>query len=202
MAELWARVYNSYFLPGDYALDLLSARAPGVAEFLGFAEPYHGSVPSGVLSACVWLTAIACCGIVAEYFRRLDNALTAYAALAFRESVRGSRIARRRFATLLRVPRRARGGHPTSTIANEIELNDLETAVLRVHGQLRPGFALTASDVSGVLRIRASQAQRVLERLKNLHLLDRAFGTSDGEGSYLLSGLGKALLTARGIPLR
>lgn len=195
LSDLGLWLYHGFFLPGDYVLASLRANAPGVAEWLEVSPVFHGSAQSALVSAAIWTGGIVLVVAMVKLIRDVDRALTAHVAGLYAGFLQFVRIVRRRLALTWRayvLERRARLAGSSSL--EEVDLSDFEIAVLRSHAHLAPGHIATASDIANVLGVRVSQAQKALDKLKRLSLVDSTFGTSDGEGGYRLTRPGAAFL--------
>jgi hypothetical protein len=192
LADAGPWLLQVYFLPGDGVLWLVAAYLPSLAQFFGFgATPNYGGLWSGLISAFVWLAlfvmGIIACGAVRDFDRRV----TRWFSTGCRAALRRARIA---LAVLRSKPwRRERARASTVELAEDLVLTDEELRLLRAHFNLAPGYALHASDGAHQLKLRASQARALLEKLVSLGLLSRTLG-GDGEEAYTLSAAGRGYL--------
>jgi hypothetical protein len=76
----------------------------------------------------------------------------------------------------------------------EVDLDDLDIAVLNSGVTLSPGLALTAPELSDQLTKRPAQVQRSLDKLRKYGLVDDTIGTTDGFDNYCLTRSGAYLL--------
>jgi DNA-binding MarR family transcriptional regulator len=196
-AGLW--LSRAFFLPGDYVSAILTAHAPRVAQFLGLGAAGHGSVPSGIISAVVWLAAIIALVVAYKLIRDFDRAATAYIGRLSEGLQQTGRIVARRLAIAFRSHALKRQARMARTeVAEQGELTALELAVLRFHSRLPPGHLLTASGIASALKMRSSHVQQALTRLKALSLVHRTFGAGDGEDGYRLTRPGEVFLATCG----
>ncbi len=77
----------------------------------------------------------------------------------------------------------------------DVELDDLDIAVLNFGMTLSPGLALTAAEQSGELTQHPEQVQRSLDKLRKYGLVNDTTGTTDGFDNYYLTRSGAYLLT-------
>jgi hypothetical protein len=191
---LW--LYHGFFVPGDYVSSILSTHAPRVAQFLGPVG--HGSVLSGLISAVVWLGAIALIVAAWKLVRDIDRALTAFIGRLYQELRRSGRIVARRLAIAFRSRALRRQARLAGTeVSEQPELTALELMVLQSHTKLAPGHLLTASEIASALKVRSTtHVQQALNRLRTLSLVHRTFGAGDGEDGYRLTRPGELFLAA------
>jgi hypothetical protein len=187
--ELLERVF---FLPGDWAIWALAT----YARFLGVGASDYGSVLSGVISALCWLALAIALIMVYAAVRDFDRALTRRVSALYGEVRR-----RLRMAWVLAMSRRhrarARAEAPSADIAQEIVLGNDELSVLRLHAELKPGYAFAVSDIAAALQTRSYEVQGALDNLKRLNLLSATLGGLDGETAYTLTSAGRAYLIFR-----
>jgi hypothetical protein len=193
---LW--LYHGFFVPGDYVSSILSTHAPRVAQFLGLGAVGHGSVVSGLISAVVWLGAIALIVAAWKLVRDIDRALTAFIGRLYQELRRSGRIVARRLTIAFRSRQLRRQARLAGTeVSEQPELTALELMVLQSHTKLAPGHLLTASDIASALKLRSTtHVQQALTRLRTLSLVHRTFGAGDGEDGYRLTRPGELFLAA------
>ena len=183
-----------FFLPGDWALYLLSSRAPAVAEFLGIAAADYGGTLAGFLAWIAWLLLAIALIAATSAVRRFDRTITRGIADGIAGLKRRIRMAIV-FARYRR-GRRAERKEP-AFVGEEPSLSRNEQRVLELHAKLAPGFALSVSDVAAAFNARGYQVRGVLERLNRLDLLHTTVGGLDGEPAYTLTAAGRALLQLR-----
>lgn len=183
-----------FYLPGDWALYLFGANAPGTAEMLGIGPADYGGFAAGIVAWFFWIALAIALIATTSAVRRLDDAVTRGFADGFAELRRRVRMAivfarYRRSKRAVRKEPRFDGAEPS--------LSFDEVRALELHAKLAPGFALAVSDVSEELDLRAHEARGLLERLGHLRLLQSTVGGLDGEPAYTLTAGGRALLHMR-----
>jgi len=186
---------EGYFLPGDWLLRTIIAYVPPLAEFLDVSAADYGGLLSGFVSTCVWLLLLIFGSIAYQSIRDADRALTRGVTGLYADAVRRGRIAVALLAARLR--RRTGSAPEQIEFAEDVELSPDELRALQLHAELEPGFALAVSEVASALSARTHQAQQVLERLKQLGLIDNTVGGLDGESAYTLTRVGRAFLIFR-----
>lgn len=202
VSDAWLWLVHVFFLPGDGLLWLMLTYAPAFAGFLELDAGSYGGPFAAVVSALVWLFALALAGVICGMVMDLDRALTASVSGWYGEWLRRARVARRWTVCEFRricsswSPRRASRASDDMDLG-ELVLSELELEVLRSHALLAPGYVMSASDLAGSLEIRGSQASQLLTKLEKLALLQRSFSTNEGESGYRLSRSGHFVLMAR-----
>ena len=201
LTDVWLWAVQVFFLPGDGFIWLLLSYAPGLARFLEIGSDSYGGLFSAIVSVATWLFALVMIGALYSLVLDFDRALTRRIARVYGECLRRARVTRIWLGCQLwrlrqTLARRTRASESEIAL-DEIALDDLELEVLRSHALLAPGYVLSVSDLAASLDIRRAQAERLLVKLEQLTLLQRAFGAADGETGYRLSRPGHFLLMAR-----
>jgi DNA-binding MarR family transcriptional regulator len=183
--ELW--LYQAFFLPGDQLL----------ANFPGLYFASHGRIVSGLVSAVIWIVAIALLVAIWRFIRDLDRALTAAIVRLYAELQRAVRVVGRRVRLALRsyaLEREQRLARPE--VAEMPALSGVQLEILQHLAALPPGHLLTPADIANTLGMRLSDVERAAGVLKKLSLVERTFGAGDGEDGYRLTRAGAVLLAA------
>jgi hypothetical protein len=197
---LWLK--DAFFLPGDWLIWATATYAAPVAEFLEIGANDYGSVLSGFLSALAWILLVIVAGVTYGAIRDFDRRLTDGVERLYAEVRRRLRVAG---ALLVYRLRRLRPEAPKSEaieLSEEIKLSNDELRVLRLHGQLKAGYALAVSEVMAALKISGDHARQVLGRLKQLNLVASTVGGREGESAYRLTRAGQAFLVFRQLESR
>ncbi len=177
--DLGKVIYDLFMLPGTLVLSQLGALAPELALELGIGVEGDGVMLPAIISLLVWSllgilvweTARAVCSRIFYGSRRLKTFLV---------------------SKLQKLNRRRLLSRPISI--PEVELDDLDIAVLNSGVTLSPGLVLTAAELSGQLIKRPAQVQRSLDKLRKYGLVDDTIGTTDGFDNYRLTRSGAYLL--------
>jgi len=82
-----------FFLPGDWAIYLLSSRAPAIAELLGVGPAAYGGTFAGILAWVLWLALAVASIATVSAVRRLDRAVTGSISYGVAELRRRARMA-------------------------------------------------------------------------------------------------------------
>lgn len=178
--DLAISAYDLFMWPGTWVLSELPAYAPGLALQLGIGIGDTGIVPTAVTSAVLWTIA----GFVAWKLVKTLCTHTWYVGLRLKTFL-VSRLQVRQRQQLLAEP----------VIIPDVELDELDLAVLDLGSTLPPGLALTAAELSGELTRRPDQVQQSLDKLRSYGLVDDAIGQTDGFDNYCLTRSGAALLS-------
>jgi hypothetical protein len=187
-----ASVGDVFFLPGDWLIYLLASRVPGAADLLALGPGDYGGTLAAFLSSAAWLALALGAIATTSAVRRFDRALTSVivgAALDARRRLRMALV----FARYRRKRQQVRT-EPAIDVGELPSLRPVELRVLELHARLAPGFALAVSDVAEELAARGYEVRGVLERLRQLNLLQATVGGLDGEPAYTLTATGRALL--------
>jgi hypothetical protein len=166
-------------LPGTFVLSQLGAHAPGLALKLGISDEGIGVILPAIVSLLVW----SFLGILVWKTVRAVSSRIFYGT--------------RRLKTFLvckfqKLNRRRLLSRPISI--PEVEIDELDIAVLNSGMTLSPGLVLTAAELSGQLIKRPAQVQRSLDKLRKNGLVDDTIGTTDGFDNYHLTRSGAYLL--------
>jgi len=186
-------IYDAFLLPGDFVLTQFVAHAPTLALGLGIGGEGDGLMLPAVLSLLVWLLLVV---VAWKFIRLLQNVARIVNAkirtICFRTSC-GIRNVKTKLVCKFRelIPRRRSSRADTIP---EVQLDNLDLAVLRTSGALAPGFALSAPELAGQLTMRPAQVQRSLDKLRKYELVDSVIGSTDGFDNYRLTQSGAFFL--------
>jgi len=182
---LW--LYRGFFMPGDQLL----------ANFPGLYFASHGRIVSGLVSAVIWLGALALLVVIWRFLRDLDSALAALIVRLYEELQRAVRVVARRVRLAFRsyaLERQARLAQPE--VSELPALSGVQLEILQHHAALPPGHLLTPPDIANTLGMRLADVERALGALRKLSLVERTFGAGDGEDGYRMTRAGAVLLAA------
>lgn len=180
LQDLGIAAYDVFLWPGTYFLSLLGTHAPGLAMKLGFGIDGPGLVLTAFISAIAWsLLAFLAWKILKD---------------AFAQVLYIGRRARTFLIDMLQKANRRRLLSRPVTVP-DVEIDDLDLAILNTGMTLPPGLALTAAELSGQLTRRPDQLQRRLEKLRRYGLVDSALGETDGYDNYCLTRSGMTVVS-------
>ena len=195
-ASLGDALYQIFCYPGTYVLEQLLIRAPAVVRFAGLpVDPQH-PLTVGV-AAATWFAAIFALLSIYRVAREAYFTILGYAGRLHQGYLRIGRTAARRSTIAARRPGRQRTDHVVEpTISEEVQLGELEYAVLHVQADAGRTAALSATDIAEALNVRMSQAKRSIEVLLMLQLLAIAPRPGRRETVYRLTPHGEGFLAA------
>ncbi len=155
--DLDKAIYDLFWLPGTFVLSQIGAYAPELALKLGIGVEGNGVVLSAIVSLLVWsLSLTLVWKTVRAVFARIF-----YGILNFKTFL---------LCKLHELKRRRLLSSPIPI--PDVELDDLDIAVLNSGVTLSPGLVLTAAELSGQLIKRPAQVQRSLDKLRKYGLVD------------------------------
>ena len=189
---LWLK--QALLLPGDWVLSATARFAPNLIAQLGLAGTETGGAASLLVSIAVYLVTLL---LVLHITRSLLRKLAYWIdSLRIAATVRLRSIARRWQALREWRP----FGMPSRGLAVEADvvISEADLAVLRTQSKLQPGYVLTAPEIANIIRLRPSQVEAILEKLRALQLVEFAFGSLDGYDGYRITSTGRMYLKACG----
>ncbi len=173
--DLGDAAYEVFLWPGTFILSQISAHAPDLALKLGIGIDGNGVALAAFVSGMSW----ALLGFLS--WKTLSR--------VFAQAVYGGRRIKNFLVGQVQKANRRRVLRRPVTIP-EVEIDDLDLAILNTGMTLPPGLALTAAELSGQLTRRPDQLQRRLEKLRKYGLVDGALGETDGYDNYRLTRSG------------
>ena len=189
LQEFGALVREIYLAPGDFELSRFAELAPVTAASWGLAGNGDSIVQAAVISGIFWLLMSI---IVWRLYRYCQSFLRNLLAVFHTAWYRGRQAAgslKTRVVCRLRefVPSRQDDGIDA---VPEIDFDDLDLAVLRSAAASGPGLAMSAPEIAEKFKLRPSQVQRSVDKLRRNKMLDTVIGTTDGYGNFRLSPSG------------
>jgi DNA-binding MarR family transcriptional regulator len=166
-------------------------------RFIGMPDDVD-TVLAASLATVVWLGSLVLLMTAYRLARDLYITILGYSHRIQQRWMRVGRNAARRTSIAARGVARKRSERPIEpTISEEVELGELEYAVLRCHGELGRGPGLTAADIAEALDLRISQIRKAVEVLLMLQLIDVVSGAAGhANGTYRLTPHGQGFLAA------
>ncbi len=180
LPNLDKEIYDLFLLPGSFVLSQVGVHAPELALILGISGDGNGVMLPASVSLLVWLLL----GIVVWKTVRAASSRIFYGILNFKTFL---------VCKLQELNRRRLLSRPISI--PDVELDDLDIAVLNFGMTRLPRLALTEAEQSGELTQRPEKVQRSLDKLRKYGLVDDTIGTTDGFDNYCLTRSGAYLLT-------
>jgi len=190
MIDNWlSSIREIYLVPGDFVLSKFAELAPLTAASWGIANSDDSIAAAAVLSGIFWLLMAF---IAWRLYRYSSSLLRNIVALYHTAWYRGRQAAgslKTRLLCRLRefVPRRRDDGIDTTP---EIDFDDLDLAVLRTAAARGPGLATSAPEIAEKFKLRPSEVQRSVDKLRRNRMLDTVIGNTDGYDNFRLSPSG------------
>ena len=190
MIDNWpSSIREIYLVPGDFVLSKFAELAPLTAASWGIANSDDSIAAAAVLSGIFWLLMTF---IAWRLYRYSSSLLRNIVALYHTAWYRGRQAAgslKTRLLCRLRefVPRRRDDGIDTTP---EIDFDDLDLAVLRTAAARGPGLATSAPEIAEKFKLRPSEVQRSVDKLRRNRMLDTVIGNTDGYDNFRLSPSG------------
>ena len=184
-----------FFLPGDTLIWLSLRFAPGISQFFEVDAAQYGSTFSALLSVFVWLAVTVIVMTTSHWLSMIDRAVTGLVSSSLtgvfaRFHITGravsEELARRRQAFRRW---RARGD-------NQPKLSKEELRVLKAHAHVGPASALALSDLVRATGVPRVQIVDILDRLRELRLLDHRADPGSSESGYALTVPGRQYLSS------
>lgn len=196
LSNLAQLLYQVYCLPGEQLSLMLSGDATSVLHIAGLSTDTADSlipwlagaawIGSLVMAVLAWRVMHDAYITARGYTRRIHEAWKRI----WRNAARRSSIAKRTKV------RECHGMRAEPTITEEIDLGELEHAVLLCYGGLAPGRALTATNVAESVGVSASRARQAFETLSMLQLIAVSPVSDPGDNTHRLTPQGESFLVA------
>ena len=174
-----------YLKPGELGLRAIDRVIPETAAALTAPAWASEALLVCSLSAACWLLALI---LTAQALRRLAR-ITVRTGLSLRFRTQ-NRMRELRTRVLCMTKRIAWRRQTCGTWHEEIELDELDIAVLDHGATLAPGHTISVPDLCRRLGVRPSVAERSLHKLHSYELVDAALGSTDGFGNFTLTRSG------------
>jgi hypothetical protein len=178
--ELGDAAFDAFLLPGTYIFSQIGALLPELAIKLGIGIDGNGLALLAFVSALAWSLG----GFLAWKVLKALGAQLVYVSRRIRAFL---------FDNMQKVNRRRVLSRPVTV--PDVEIDNLDMAILNTGMTLPPGLMLTAAELSGQLTRRPDQLQRRLEKLRKYGLIDGALGETDGYDNYRLTRSGAAVVS-------
>ena len=180
---------EAYLVPGDFVLSKFAELAPVTATNWGVAGNGDSIMAAVVISGIFWLLM----SIVAWRLYRYGSSLTRnLVALAHTAWFRGRQaVGNLKTRAVCRLREFVPSPRDDDLDAvPEIDFDDLDLAVLRSAAARGPGLATSAPEIAEKFKLRPSEVQRSIEKLRQNRMLDTVIGSTDGYGNFRLSHYG------------
>ena len=192
LSTLWefgALVREIYLAPGESLLSKFAELAPVTAANWGLTNGGGSIVQAAVVSGIFWLLMLIIAWRLYRYSQSLLRNLVAVLHTLWYRSRQAAGSLKTRVVCRLRdfVPRNQEHGIDA---VPEIDFDDLDLAVLRSAAARGPGLAMSAPEIAEKFKLRPSQVQRSIDKLRQSKMLDIVIGTTDGYENFRLSPSG------------
>ena len=188
------RAYEAFISPVTWLLTVLSSHVPALLDELSSSAASGTSLWPLVVALLIWCTFLFVVWRIGVLVRNTIRVVGAWIRLVrFRISLAVRGFKTKVVCTLMRwIPRRSSSG---MSVVPDIEMDDLDMAVLQTLSVRGPGFAVSAPDLAEEFRMRPAQIQRRLDRLCERKMLEDVIGSTDGYDNYRLTNIGVTFLT-------
>jgi hypothetical protein len=178
--DLGDAAFDVFLWPGYFILSQLGTHAPGLALKVGIGIGGDSVALAAFVSGLAWsLLAFLAWKVLKTVFAHIIYA--------------GRRLRAFLVGNMQKVARRRLLSRPVTV--PDVDIDDLDMAILNTGATLPPGLMLTAAELSGQLIKRPDQLQRRLEKLRKYGLVDGALGETDGYDNYRLTRSGSMIVS-------
>ena len=187
------RLYELYISPVTWVMSTLASHAPGLVDNPGVVAGDEVRLWPIILASLMWiLLAFAVLKIVSLIKNGIRITEAWIRLILFRVSLAVRGYKTKLVCTLRQwLPHRRSSG---ISVVPEIDMDEIDMAVLRAMSARGPGFATSAPDLAEEFRLRPSQVQRRLDKLRKSNMLEDVIGTTDGYDNYRLTNSGFTFL--------
>ncbi len=189
LREFGALVREAYLVPGDFVLSKFAELAPVTAANWGVTGNGDSIMAAVVISGFFWLLMSIVAWRLYRYGRSFMRNFIALVHTAWYRIRQAAGNLKTLIVCRLRefVPDRQDDGIDA---VPEIDFDDLDLAVLRSAAARGPGLATSAPEIAEKFRLRPSEVQRSIDKLRRNRMLDTVIGSTDGYGNFRLSPSG------------
>jgi hypothetical protein len=189
LRDIGALVREIYLVPGDFVLSKFAELAPVTAANWGVEGSADSLVQAAVISGIFWLLMSIVAWRLYRYSQSLLRNIVAVFHTAWYRGRQAVGSAKTWLVCRLRdfVPKSQDDGIDA---VPEIDFDDLDLAVLRSAAAGGPGMATSAPEIAEKFKLRPSQVQRSIDKLRRNKMLDTVIGSTDGYGNIRLSPSG------------
>ena len=178
-----------YFAPGDFVLSKFAELAPVTAANWSVAGNGDPIMATAIVSGFFWFLVLLIAWRLYRYGSSFTRNLVALVHTArFRTRQAAGSLKTR---VVCRLHEFAPSQHDDGFDAvPEIDFDDLDLAVLRSAAARGPGLATSAPEIAEKYKLRPSEVQRSIDKLRQSRMLDTVIGSTDGYGNFRLSPSG------------
>ncbi|MGD2166855.1 MAG: hypothetical protein PVF63_02040 [Gammaproteobacteria bacterium] len=189
---LWLQTL--FFLPGDTMIWFSLRYAPEVTQFFEVDSGQYGSTFSALVSVFIWLAVAVILLTTSHWLAMLDRAVTGIVHSSLTGVAARTHIVARAVTDVFSRQRQALRRWWRSA-DNRPRLTSEELRVLKAHAHVDPASALALSDLVRATGVPRLQIVDILDRLRELQLLDRRVDPENNEFGYALTAPGRRFLT-------
>ena len=189
LREFGALTREAYLVPGDFVLSKFAELAPVTATNWGVTGNGDSIMAAAVISGLFWLLMAIVAWRLYRYGRSFMRNFIALVHTAWYRIRQAAGSLKTLIVCRLRefVPSRQDDGIDA---VPEIDFDDLDLAVLRSAAARGPGLATSAPEIAEKFKLRPSEVQRSIDKLRRNRMLDTVIGSTDGYGNFRLSPSG------------
>jgi hypothetical protein len=193
LGEFGVVIREICLVPGEFMLTSFAELAPVTARAWGIAEDGNIIAATAVTSGFFWLLMVIIAWRLYRYSRSLARNLIALLRTALYRASEAARSLKTLLVCRLSEfsPRQADDGIDT---APEIDFDDIDLAVLRSAAARGPGLATSAPEIAELFKLRPSEVQHSIDKLRQNRMLDTVIGSTDGYGNFRLSNYGATFM--------
>ncbi len=193
LRDLGLLIREIYLAPGDFLLSRFAELAPVTASNWGIGGSSVSITQVAVTSGVFWVLLLLTAWRLFRYGQSLSRNLIAVIHTAWYRGRQAAGSLKTHVICRLRefVPRRRDSGIDT---VPEIDFDDLDLVVLRSAAARGPGLAMSAPEIAEKFRLRPSQVQRSVDKLRQNKMLETVIGSTDGYGNFRLSPSGATFI--------
>lgn len=184
-----------FFLPGDTLIWLSLRYAPVVTDFFEVGAAQYGSTFSALLSVFVWLAITVIVMTTSHWLAMIDRALTGVVSSSLTGVLARFHIGGHAIAEVYARRRRALKRW-WARDDSQPKLSSEELRILKAHAHVDPAASLALSDLVRATGVPRVQVIAILDRLRELRLLDRRADPGGNEFGYALTIPGRQFLSS------
>jgi DNA-binding MarR family transcriptional regulator len=189
---LWLQ--HAFFLPGDWVIWMTIRYLPDLGQFLEVDAAQYRSTFSALISVFCWLAIAVVVMTASHILATVDRAITRTIRAFWTRTVTRWHIVRRLTAETLARQRKQVAG--LLSRAERPRLSSEELRVLKAHAHIDPSSALALSDLVRATGVPRVQIVAILDRLRELNLIDKRVNPQSNEQGYALTAPGRAWLSS------
>ena len=183
-----------YLAPGNFVLSTFAELAPVTAVNWGVAGNGDSSAATVVISGVCWLLMAIVAWRLYRYSRSFRRTFVALAYTAWHRSWQAAGSLKTLIVCRLREFAPSHEDDGINAVP-EIDFDDLDLAVLRSAAARGPGLARSAPVFAEKFKLRPSEVQRSIDKLRRSRLLDTVIGSTAGYGNFRLSPSGATFVS-------